>query len=48
MLMRNKDEQEILSKEKKDRRDYEQIAAIASRMGLYWCSNETSLFIYAV
>lgn len=35
MLMRNKDEQEILSKEKKDRRDYEQIAAIASRMGLY-------------
>lgn len=35
MLMRNKDEQEIISKEKKDRRDYDQIAAIASRMGLY-------------
>lgn len=35
MLMRNKDEQEVVSKERKDRRDYEQIAAIAARMGLY-------------
>lgn len=35
MLVRNKNEQEIVSKEKKDRRDYEQLDALASRMGLY-------------
>ncbi|KAH9322751.1 hypothetical protein KI387_017390 [Taxus chinensis] len=35
MLIRNNEEQEIVSKERKDRRDYEQIAAIATRMGLY-------------
>lgn len=35
MLVRNKDEQEIVSREKKDRRDYEQLAAVATRMGLY-------------
>ncbi|KAK9118632.1 hypothetical protein Scep_016725 [Stephania cephalantha] len=35
MLMRNKDEQELLSREKKDRRDFEQLAALATRMGLH-------------
>ncbi|XP_058091802.1 DExH-box ATP-dependent RNA helicase DExH3-like [Magnolia sinica] len=35
MLVRNKNEQEIVSREKKDRRDYEQLAAMATRMGLY-------------
>eukprot|EP00268_Persea_americana_P060367 TRINITY_DN7508_c0_g2_i2.p1 TRINITY_DN7508_c0_g2~~TRINITY_DN7508_c0_g2_i2.p1 ORF type:complete len:1202 (-),score=258.97 TRINITY_DN7508_c0_g2_i2:563-4168(-) len=35
MLVRNKNEQEIISREKKDRRDYEQLAAVATRMGLY-------------
>ncbi|KAK3007792.1 hypothetical protein RJ639_013676 [Escallonia herrerae] len=35
MLMRNKDEQEVVSREKKDRRDFEQLSALASRMGLY-------------
>eukprot|EP01018_Ginkgo_biloba_P010933 Gb_08623 [translate_table: standard] len=35
MFLRNKEEQEMISKEKKDRRDYEQIAAVAARMGLY-------------
>ncbi|OVA04864.1 Helicase [Macleaya cordata] len=35
MLIRNKDEQELVSREKKDRRDFEQLAALATRMGLY-------------
>ncbi|KAK9116204.1 hypothetical protein Sjap_015151 [Stephania japonica] len=35
MLMRNKDEQELMSREKKDRRDFDQLAALASRMGLH-------------
>ncbi|KAL5830491.1 hypothetical protein ACOSQ3_019959 [Xanthoceras sorbifolium] len=35
MLLRNKEKQELISREKKDRRDYEQIAALASSMGLY-------------
>lgn len=35
MLLRNKDEHEIVSREKKDRRDYEQISALAFRMGLH-------------
>ncbi|XP_073130069.1 DExH-box ATP-dependent RNA helicase DExH5, mitochondrial-like isoform X2 [Henckelia pumila] len=34
-LLHDKDKQEIVSREKKDRRDYEQIAALASRMDLY-------------
>ncbi|KAK2981983.1 hypothetical protein RJ640_007575 [Escallonia rubra] len=34
-LLRQKDQEELLSREKKDRRDYEQIAALANRMGLY-------------
>ncbi|XP_042504462.1 DExH-box ATP-dependent RNA helicase DExH3-like isoform X1 [Macadamia integrifolia] len=35
MLIRNKDEQEVVSRERKDRRDFEQLVALASRMGLY-------------
>lgn len=35
MLMRNKDEQEIVTRERKDRRDYDQISALAARMGLH-------------
>lgn len=35
MLLRDKDKQELISREKKDRRDYEQIAALANKMGLY-------------
>ncbi|KAL8463432.1 hypothetical protein ACS0TY_034184 [Phlomoides rotata] len=34
-LLRDKDKQELVSREKKDRRDYEQIAALASSVGLY-------------
>ncbi|KAM7253598.1 hypothetical protein ACFE04_021752 [Oxalis oulophora] len=34
MMLRNKDEQEVMSREKRDRRDFEQISALATRMGL--------------
>lgn len=33
--MRNKDEQEVVSRERKDRRDFDQLSALATRMGLY-------------
>lgn len=35
MLLRNKDEQEVVSNEKKDRRDFLQLETLATRMGLY-------------
>lgn len=35
MLLRNKDEQEVVSRERKDRRDFEQLSAMAARMGLH-------------
>lgn len=35
MLMRNEDEQEVVSRERKDRRDFDQLSALATRMGLY-------------
>ncbi|KAI0507938.1 hypothetical protein KFK09_014066 [Dendrobium nobile] len=35
MLLRNESEQELVSRERKDRRDYEHIAAVAERMGLH-------------
>lgn len=35
MLLRNKDEQEVVSRAKKDRRDFEQLSALATRMGLH-------------
>ncbi|XP_052172749.1 DExH-box ATP-dependent RNA helicase DExH3 [Diospyros lotus] len=35
LLLRNEQEQEILSRDKRDRRDYEQISNLAKRMGLY-------------
>lgn len=35
MLLKNKDKQELISREKKDRRDFDQIAAVAKNMGLY-------------
>ncbi|CAI9295461.1 unnamed protein product [Lactuca saligna] len=34
-LIRNKDEQEVVSRERKDRRDFEQLSALATRMGLH-------------
>lgn len=37
MLLRNKDEQEVVSRERKDRRDFEQLSALATRMGLHRC-----------
>lgn len=35
MLMRKKDDQEVVSTDKKDRRDFEHISALATRMGLH-------------
>lgn len=35
MLLRHKDEQEVVSREKKDRRDFDQLSLLANRMGLY-------------
>nr|KYP51609.1 putative ATP-dependent RNA helicase DHX36 [Cajanus cajan] len=35
MLLRSEKDQEIISRDRKDRRDYEQIANLAKRMGLY-------------
>ncbi|PON73741.1 DEA(D/H)-box RNA helicase family protein [Parasponia andersonii] len=35
MLSREKDKQEFISRDKKDRRDFEDIAALASKMGFY-------------
>ncbi|KAK7320141.1 hypothetical protein RJT34_04875 [Clitoria ternatea] len=35
MLLRKNDEQEVVSREKKDRRDFEQLSTLATRMGLH-------------
>ncbi|XP_057980830.1 DExH-box ATP-dependent RNA helicase DExH3 [Malania oleifera] len=35
LLLRNEHDQEIVSRDKRDRRDYEQISNLANRMGLY-------------
>ncbi|KAB1225479.1 ATP-dependent RNA helicase DHX36 [Morella rubra] len=35
LLLRNEKEEEIISRDKRDRRDYEQISNLAKRMGLY-------------
>ncbi|KAL5568710.1 hypothetical protein UlMin_025285 [Ulmus minor] len=35
LLLRNEKDQEIVSRDKRDRRDYEQISSLAKRMGLY-------------
>lgn len=35
MLLRNENEQEVASREKKDRRDFDQLSALATRMDLY-------------
>lgn len=35
LLLRNEKDQEVVSRDKRDRRDYEQICNLAKRMGLY-------------
>jgi ATP-dependent RNA helicase DHX36 len=37
MLLNDKSKQEVISREKKDRRDFDDIAVLATRMGLYRC-----------
>lgn len=46
LLSRNEQDQEIVSRDKKDRRDYEQISYLANRMGLYRCSIIMSLYFF--
>ncbi|MFS8034819.1 hypothetical protein Hanom_Chr17g01585671 [Helianthus anomalus] len=36
MLLRNEADQEIVSRDKRDKRDFEQISNLAMRMGLFW------------
>lgn len=36
MLLHNDKDREIVSKDTRDRRDFEQISNLAKRMGLYW------------
>lgn len=36
LLLRSEKDQEIVSRDKRDRRDYEQISNLAKKMGLYW------------
>lgn len=35
LFMRNEDQQEIVSRDRKDRRDFEHLSALATRMGLH-------------
>ncbi|KAF5734543.1 hypothetical protein HS088_TW15G00035 [Tripterygium wilfordii] len=46
MLLRNKDNQEVVSKEKKDRRDFEQLSALASRMGVH-CRQYAKVVVFS-
>ena len=54
LLLRSTGDQEIVSRDKRDRRDYEQIAGLTQRMGLYWfekilsSSNKLSTASYTV
>lgn len=48
LLLRSTDRQEIVSRDKRDRRDYEQISNLAKRMGLYrWQSAIHSFLLLA-
>ena len=51
MLLRNNDELEVVSREKKDRRDFDQLSALATRMGLHryfqlHCFRLNTVFIF--
>ncbi|KAF5730335.1 DEA(D/H)-box RNA helicase family protein isoform 1 [Tripterygium wilfordii] len=46
MLLCNKDNQEVVSREKKDRRDFEQLSALASRMGLH-CRQYAKVVVFS-
>ena len=51
MLLRDKAKQELVTREKKDRRDFDKIAALASRMGLYrylWFLSAFKCFINSI
>ncbi|GAV67332.1 dsrm domain-containing protein/DEAD domain-containing protein/Helicase_C domain-containing protein/HA2 domain-containing protein/OB_NTP_bind domain-containing protein [Cephalotus follicularis] len=46
MLLRNKEDQEVVSREKKDRRDFEQLSALATRMGLH-CRQYSKVVVFS-
>lgn len=46
MLLRSETDQEIISRDKRDRRDYEQVSFLAKRMGLYRYMSAICFFIY--
>ncbi|KAH9602084.1 hypothetical protein KSS87_013738 [Heliosperma pusillum] len=46
MLLRNLDEQEVVSRERKDRRDFEQLSAMATRMGLH-CRQYSKVIVFS-
>ncbi|KAF4378660.1 hypothetical protein G4B88_021434 [Cannabis sativa] len=46
MLLRNENEQEVVSREKKDRRDFDQLSALAARMGLY-CRQYSKVVVFS-
>ena len=46
VLLRNEQELEIVSRDKRDRRDFEQISNLARRMGLHWYAIAILWLIY--
>lgn len=48
LLLRSEKDQEIVSRDKRDRRDYEQISNLAKRMGLYWWGNHLLILLLLV
>lgn len=45
ILLANDSEREIVSRDKRDRRDYEQISNLAKRMGLYRCVDKAGVYL---
>ncbi|KAM0014067.1 putative RNA helicase [Helianthus debilis subsp. tardiflorus] len=45
-LIRKKDEQELVSRERKDRRDFDQLSALATRMGLH-CRQYSKVVVFS-
>lgn len=48
LLLRNEKDQEIVSRDKRDRRDFEQISNLAKSMGLYWWANHLCCILLLV
>lgn len=48
LLLRSEKDQEILSRDKNDRRDYEQLSNLAKRMGLYRWGNTAYHYLFVI